>query len=289
MASLPAGARRWRSSCRPRRTPRTSRAPRGSRRSAISAAPTSRRAASPPPGWASSATPADLPALFKALRDQDDLVRALTENSIWQVWSRSGDPKVDGLFAVGVEQMNHGQAQAAIDTFTEIIRLKPDFAEGWNKRATVYFLIGEYDKSLRDCDEVIKRNPQHWGALSGYGQIYLQLDKPEQALAYFQRALAANPNLQQIEHDDRAAQAGAHREAQRHHLTSPERSHPQGGTARAAHDPAGRRPQEDHQPQRGQRHRDLQGQAARGGQRLLGDPRALPRARAARSATPPPA
>ncbi len=142
--------------------------------------------------------PADLPALFKALRDQDDLVRALSESSIWQVWSRSGDPKVDGLFAAGVEQMNHGQAQAAIDTFSQIIRLNPDFAEGWNKRATVYFFIGEYDKSLRDCDEVIKRNPKHWGALSGYGQIYLQLDKPEQALAYFQRALAANPNLQQI-------------------------------------------------------------------------------------------
>ena len=94
--------------------------------------------------------------------------------------------------------MNHGQAQAAIGTFTEIIGLKPDFAEGWNKRATVYFLIGEYDKSLRDCDEVIKRNPKHWGALSGYGQIYLELDQPQQALAYFQRALAANPNLQQI-------------------------------------------------------------------------------------------
>jgi tetratricopeptide (TPR) repeat protein len=145
-------------------------------------------------------TAADLPALFKTLRDQDDLVRALSQNSIWQVWSRSGDPKVDGLFAVGVEQMNHGQAQAAIGTFTEIIKLKPDFAEGWNKRATVYFLMGEYDKSLRDCDEVIKRNPQHWGALSGYGQIYLHLDKPEQALAYFERAVAVNPNLQQIEY-----------------------------------------------------------------------------------------
>jgi tetratricopeptide (TPR) repeat protein len=145
------------------------------------------------------ATPADLPALFQQLRDPDDLVRALTENSIWQVWSRSGDAKVDALFSVGVEQMNHGQAQPAIDTFTEIIRLKPDFAEGWNKRATIYFLIGEYDKSLHDCDEVVKRNPQHWGALSGYGQIYLQLDKPEQALVYFQRALAVNPNLNHVE------------------------------------------------------------------------------------------
>jgi len=145
------------------------------------------------------AGPTDLPALFPMLKDPDDLVRALTENSIWQVWSRSGDPKVDALFKVGVEQMNQGQGQAAISTFSEIIRLKPEFAEGWNKRATIYFLIGDYDKSLQDCDEVIKRNPQHWGALAGYGQIYLQLDKPEQALGYFQRALAVNPNLQQVE------------------------------------------------------------------------------------------
>lgn len=145
------------------------------------------------------ATPDDLPALFRQLRDSDDLVRALTENSIWQTWSRSGDAKVDALFKVGVEQMTQGRTEAAIDTFTEIIRRKPDFAEGWNKRATIYFLVGEYDKSLADCDEVIKRNPQHWGALSGYGQIYLQLDRPEEALTYFQRALAVNPNLQNVE------------------------------------------------------------------------------------------
>jgi tetratricopeptide (TPR) repeat protein len=145
------------------------------------------------------ATPDDLPALFRQLRDSDDLVRALTENSIWQTWSRSGDAKVDALFKVGVEQMTQGRTEAAIDTFTEIIRRKPDFAEGWNKRATIYFLVGDYDKSLADCDEVIKRNPQHWGALSGYGQIYLQLDRPEEALTYFQRALAVNPNLQNVE------------------------------------------------------------------------------------------
>ena len=145
------------------------------------------------------ATPDDLPALFRQLRDSDDLVRALTENSIWQTWSRSGDAKVDALFKVGVELMTQGRTEAAIDTFTEIIRRKPDFAEGWNKRATIYFLVGDYDKSLADCDEVIKRNPQHWGALSGYGQIYLQLDRPEEALTYFQRALAVNPNLQNVE------------------------------------------------------------------------------------------
>ena len=144
-------------------------------------------------------TMADVSALLAALRDDDEVVRALAEHSCWQVWSRAGDAEVDALFQVGVDQMQRGAAQAAIETFTTIIRKKPDFAEGWNKRATIYYLVGEYEKSLRDCDEVMKRNPNHFGALSGYGQIYLQLDKPELALDYFQRALKVNPNLRSVE------------------------------------------------------------------------------------------
>jgi tetratricopeptide (TPR) repeat protein len=143
--------------------------------------------------------PADLPAMMKTLRDPDEVVRTLGESSIWQVWSRSGDAEVDALFAVGVEQMSRGDAPGAIETFTKIIQARPDFAEGWNKRATIYFLTGEFEKSLKDCHEVVKRNPQHWGVLSGYGQIYLRLGQPEQALAYFQRALQVNPNLAQVE------------------------------------------------------------------------------------------
>lgn len=142
---------------------------------------------------------ADAPVLLAALRDTDDVVRALAEHSVWQVWSRSGDPQVDALFQIGVEQMQRGAGPAAIETFTQIISRKPDFAEGWNKRATVYFLMGENAKSLKDCDEVIKRNPSHFGALAGYGQIYLRLDQPERALDYFQRALTVNPNLAGVE------------------------------------------------------------------------------------------
>ena len=142
---------------------------------------------------------ADAPALLRLLRDPDDGVRALAERAVWQVWSRAGDPEVDALFQRGVEQMNQGEAGAAIDTFTAISRKKPDFAEGWNKRATIYFLVGEYEKSLADCAEVVKRNPEHFGVLSGYGQIYVQLDQPERALDYFQRALKVNPNLRQVE------------------------------------------------------------------------------------------
>ena len=141
----------------------------------------------------------DVPLLVEALRDPDEVVRALAEQSLWQVWSRSADSEVDTLFQLGLEQMNQRALEAAIDTFALIIRKKPDFAEGWNKRATLYYLVGEYEKSLADCEEVIKRNPLHYGALSGFGMIYLQLGEAEKALDYFQRALAVNPNLTQVE------------------------------------------------------------------------------------------
>jgi tetratricopeptide (TPR) repeat protein len=141
----------------------------------------------------------DAPALIDALRDGDGLVRAIAEEALWAVWSRSGDPRIDDLFKRGVSEMNGEHFGEAIATFTRIIELKPDFAEGWNKRATVYYLAGDYRHSLADCDEVIKRNPQHFGALSGYGQIYLQLDQPERALEYFRRALEVNPNLDGVQ------------------------------------------------------------------------------------------
>jgi len=140
----------------------------------------------------------DVPKLAAALRDSDPLVRRLTERALWEVWSRSGDRDIDRLFAVGVEQMNDQQGAAAVQTFSEIIRRKPEFAEGWNKRATVYYVLGEYTKSLADCDEVMKRNPYHFGALSGYGMIYMELNEPARALTYFERALAVNPNLESV-------------------------------------------------------------------------------------------
>jgi tetratricopeptide (TPR) repeat protein len=141
----------------------------------------------------------DVPYLVEALRDPDALVSTLADQSLWQIWGRSGDPDVDAMFQHGVDQMNQQDFNEAIETFSQIIRKKPDFAEGWNKRATIYYLIGEYTKSLADCEEVIRRNPVHFGVLSGFGLNFLRLGKPEQALDYFQRALAVNPNLAQIQ------------------------------------------------------------------------------------------
>ena len=141
----------------------------------------------------------DVPMLVAALRDTDEAVREIAEEALWTVWSRSGDARVDELFKRGVSEMNAEHFNEAIATFTRIIELKPDFAEGWNKRATAYYLAGEYRRSLADCDQVMKRNPQHFGALSGYGQIYLQLDRPDKALEYFRRALAVNPNMDAVQ------------------------------------------------------------------------------------------
>jgi tetratricopeptide (TPR) repeat protein len=143
--------------------------------------------------------PGDAPPLIAALTDPDEVVRVLAENSVWQVWTRSGDTEIDGLMLTGMEQMNRGDGPGAVETFTKIIERRPDFAEGWNKRATVYFLMGENEKSLRDCDEVMKRNPAHFGALAGYGQIYLRMDQPERALTYFRRALRINPNMRGVQ------------------------------------------------------------------------------------------
>ena len=141
---------------------------------------------------------ADAPVLIAALADDDEVVRVLAEHSVWKVWSRSGDAEADGLLQIGIEQMSRGDGPAAVETFTKVIERKPEFAEAWNKRATAYFLMGEHEKSLKDCDEVMKRNPAHFGALAGYGQIYLRLDQPERALDYFRRALRINPNLRGV-------------------------------------------------------------------------------------------
>jgi tetratricopeptide (TPR) repeat protein len=141
---------------------------------------------------------ADADVLMRRLNDDDDDVRAAASDAIWQIWSRSGDAAIDRLFARGVEHMQRQDFDDALKVFDEIVRRKPAFAEGWNKRATVYFLLGENEKSLRDCDEVLKRNPRHFGALAGAGQIHLRLGQLERALEFFQRALEVNPNLDAI-------------------------------------------------------------------------------------------
>lgn len=140
-------------------------------------------------------TMTDVALLARALRDADEDTRDIAQQAMWQIFGRSGDPDVDRLYETGVRQMEAGAIAQSIATFTRVIERKPDFAEGWNKRATLYFMVGDLRRSLADCDEVIKRNPYHFGALAGYAQIYIRLEYYERALEYSRRALAVNPNM----------------------------------------------------------------------------------------------
>jgi tetratricopeptide (TPR) repeat protein len=149
--------------------------------------------------FALSGSAADADLLLDRLADEDEQLRADAEGAVWVLWSRSGDAEVDSLLQGGVRDMNQGRMAQAVETFTRVIERKPDFAEGWNKRATAYYLMNDLDQSLKDCDEVIKRNPNHFGALSGYGLIYIKRGELERALEYFERALAIDPNLRGVE------------------------------------------------------------------------------------------
>jgi len=148
---------------------------------------------------ASNGTSADDRVLRPHLVDANPLVRELAEQGLWVLWSRSGDKAIDTLMAKGAEEMQAHQFKEAIATYSEVIRRKPAFAEGWNKRATVLFVAGDFKKSLADCDQVMKRNPYHFGALAGYGQIYFQLKQYDKAIEYWRRALKANPNMVGVE------------------------------------------------------------------------------------------
>ena len=141
----------------------------------------------------------DTALLFKRIRDESEFVRGFAERGLWLLWSRSGDAEIDRAMARGVEQMEAGKLAESIATFAGVIRRRPDFAEAWNKRATAYYLAGESRKSLADCDEVLKRNPRHFGALSGIGQIYFRLEEYEKAIQWWRRALEANPNMVGVE------------------------------------------------------------------------------------------
>lgn len=141
----------------------------------------------------------DSEALVDALHDGDETVRMVAEQSLWKVWMRSGDRDIDDLLREGMRHMEGGKMAQAVDAFTRIIDKRPDFAEGWNKRATAWWLIGDQERSLQDCDETLRRNPNHFGALSGCGLIYAQRDQLDEALDFLERALAINPNMPGVE------------------------------------------------------------------------------------------
>ena len=123
------------------------------------------------------------------------------EEQIWEIWLESGDQNVDALMAIGVAALNDGDYAQAYRAFGRIVDLAPNFAEGWNKRATVLYLMGRYDDSMKDIAKTLALEPRHFGALSGLGLCNAQLGKDKEALDAFEKALAINPNMPGIKLD----------------------------------------------------------------------------------------
>jgi tetratricopeptide (TPR) repeat protein len=120
------------------------------------------------------------------------------EQAIWKLWTTSDSPTAELLLAQAVKASTAGDNETALKILDGLIEVHPDFMEAWNRRATVYYLIGRYQESLADIDEVLKREPRHFGALAGLGMIKRKLGDLSAARAAFGDALAVNPNMEGV-------------------------------------------------------------------------------------------
>jgi len=140
-----------------------------------------------------------------ALRGSDPVLAARAEATLWQVWCRSGVREVDRLLREGIEAMERQELAEATALFGRIIERAPDFAEGWNKRATARYLAEDYAGAIADCEETLARKPYHFGALSGQGLCHMALGQYREAAALFRRALDVHPHLTAARHNLTAA------------------------------------------------------------------------------------
>ncbi|WP_375416505.1 tetratricopeptide repeat protein [uncultured Hymenobacter sp.] len=140
--------------------------------------------------------PTELDELFERLRTATaPLEIEALQSGIWQIWLSTGEPGPDKLLEAGMRAMSAGDHTLAIAEFDELIAAIPDYAEGWNKRATAYYLRGEYRASLRDIAQTLRREPRHFGALGGQAIILRQLGEVRRALRVLNRLAGLCPHL----------------------------------------------------------------------------------------------
>jgi tetratricopeptide (TPR) repeat protein len=143
---------------------------------------------------------AALDAMFAELRraKNDQLANDIA-NRIKLEWNQSGSATIDLLMQWASEAMDRKDFPAALDFLDQVVVLKPDFAEGWNRRATLHFLTGNFSKSMVDIERTLALEPRHFGALAGMGMIFLDLGKKEPALSAYRRALEVYPQMRDIQ------------------------------------------------------------------------------------------
>ena len=125
---------------------------------------------------------------------------AAIEGLIWKVWIRRGVAEVDRNMTLGIIAMAEGDFKDSLSYFDRVVWRDPGFAEGWNKRATVHYLMGKFDSSVADIRKTLTLEPRHFGALSGMGLIYDALGNSAAAAKVWEKALEINPHMAGIRH-----------------------------------------------------------------------------------------
>ena len=120
------------------------------------------------------------------------------KKEIWDIWHETNDIKIEADFFRGMESMRNRDLIMSVAFFTKVIETKPNFAEGWNKRATAYFMMGEFDKSMFDINQTLILEPRHFGALDGMGLIFMHLQKYNEAIKIYDEMLKIFPNNESI-------------------------------------------------------------------------------------------
>jgi tetratricopeptide (TPR) repeat protein len=137
--------------------------------------------------------------LFQALKAApDDETARLIEGRIWALWLVSGSDTADLLMSRARAAIEQNDADLAIQLLDAIIELKPDYAEAWNRRATLYFEKHDYGRAMSDIAQVLAREPRHFGALTGLGMILEDVGDNKRALEAFRRALEVDPRLERV-------------------------------------------------------------------------------------------
>jgi tetratricopeptide (TPR) repeat protein len=157
--------------------------------------------------WADAAK---LDDLFTRLATADEAASGRIEQEIWIEWSKSGSPAMDLLLQRGRDAMAAGDLVTAVDHFTALIDHAPDFAEGYNARATAYFQEGQFGPSVADIAKTLSLNPRHFGAMAGFGMILEQTNQPDRALEVYRAALAIHPHMAGVLEAVERIKTGAH-------------------------------------------------------------------------------
>jgi tetratricopeptide (TPR) repeat protein len=137
--------------------------------------------------------------LFGALKAAPDETSAKhVEARIWAIWLQTPSDTVALLMARAKLAMDAQNSDVALKLLDSVVKLRPDYVEGWNRRATLYYLRNDYARSLQDIEQVLAREPRHFGALAGLGMIMQDLGDEKRALDAFRKALAVNPHLEKV-------------------------------------------------------------------------------------------